>query len=100
MAEFKYVMQQLRRARLEHNLEDSPLFSPSAKGTTDDMLDQCEQEVLNWAKEHPEQRYPTWYDWLFEIGAIDIENALITSLGKRIPKDIAEAHNIKPINGE
>ena len=100
MAEFKYIMQQLRRARFENNLEDSPLFRHSAKETTDDRIDQCEQEVLIWAKEHPEPMYPTWYRWLITVGAINRSEDLFVDLQKEIPKDIAEAHNIKPINGE
>lgn len=27
-----------------------------------------EKEVLSWAKDNPEPRYPTWAEWLCEVG--------------------------------
>lgn len=48
-----------------------------------------EKSILEWAKEHPEPIYPTWYEWLCSIGAWN-------KAGDPIPANIAVKLGIRP----
>lgn len=75
------------------------------------------QEVMDWAKAHPEPRYPTWKEWWrreFPNADTDIAPCMFgvrerfgcTSgncdkcRAQPIPADIAEKLGIKPIGGK
>ena len=48
--------------------------------------------VMNWAKEHPEPRKPTWLELLVSLGVYNgIRADLYKELGKTVPDDILEA---------
>lgn len=59
--------------------------------------------VMTWAAEHPKLMYPTWGEYLCNIGLIhDCKDAV--EMGRRlfdssIPADIAEKLGIKPKEG-
>lgn len=70
---------------------------------SDDDVINFENEVMAWAAEHPEPVYPTWWEWLFSIGAVtrkvkpDVAATLIdTGLLDYIPADMAEKLGIEP----
>ena len=46
--------------------------------------------VMQWAAEHPEPVYPTWWDW-FAAGGLDPDDP--------IPADIAEKLGLEPKEG-
>ena len=67
---------------------------------------ELEHIIMQWAAEHPEPVYPTWWEWLFGIGAVtrkvkpDVASNLIeTGLLDPIPADIAEKLGIEPKEG-
>ena len=63
-----------------------------------------ENRVMGWAAEHPEPKYPTWYDYLFSIGVFYNEHTAGGDVTKihwgntmtPIPADIAEKLGIQP----
>lgn len=64
---------------------------------------EIERKVMEWAKENPEPVYPTWWEWLFSIGAVtrkvkpDVAAMLIdTGLLDPIPADMAQKLGIEP----
>lgn len=70
-------------------------------------LGEAERRVMAWAKEHPELQYPTWGDWLAEMGIINWEDngdgdgvySVMRPTFKmcaQIPADIAEKLGLKP----
>ena len=78
-----------------------------------------ERDVMQWAAEHPEPKYPTWYEWQqanFEghtrwicpmAFAVPCPCKSVTSIdgctkcrNNQIPAHIAEKLGIKPIGGE
>lgn len=55
--------------------------------------------VMSWAAEHPEPVYPTWEDWLLDIGVIRKGMSwsdLNIPLRKSIPANIAEKLGLQP----
>lgn len=61
--------------------------------------DSVERTIMSWAAEHPEPVYPTWGDWLAEIGLISWQNngdgvysVMVPTfkMCKPIPADIAQ----------
>ena len=72
MAEFMYIMEQVRRICYEHSdCEMCPLYKiHNSSGCAFDYyvsdgvsLDEVERRVMQWAAEHPEPVYPTWDEW-------------------------------------
>lgn len=62
-----------------------------------------EEEIMKWAAENPEPQYPTWWEWLFSIGAVtrkvkpDVAATLIdTGLLDHIHADMAKKLGIAP----
>lgn len=112
MAEFKEIMKQARRM-CDANCEKCPLgnvvgnICPVAV-TGNDEVAEIERIVMDWAKEHPEPRYPNWIDWLYQMGVYRDEKrngnvhtcCLTENAYLSIPADIAEKLGIKPIGGE
>lgn len=55
-------------------------------------IPKIEKIVMNWAKEHPEPRKPTWLELLVSLGVYNgIRADLYKELGKTVPDDILEA---------
>ena len=113
MAEFQEVMRQLGRI-CANNFEecdicDLRLFCPSKtfldKYCKSGRTERLEEMIMKWAVEHPEPVYPTWGDWLAEMGLIcweDNGNGVYSTMTPTfkmctgIPADIAEKLGIEP----
>lgn len=57
-------------------------------------LERIEKVVKEWVAENPE--YPTWIDWLMDVGAISKDMWSVSELQKHIPKEIAEKIGVVP----
>ena len=79
MAEFSEVMKQLARMTNACNgkCDECPLdnsaicIGPWCAGNTEGIAE-AERIVMQWAAEHPEPVYPSWGDYLCEIGLINV----------------------------
>ncbi len=67
--------------------------------------ERIEKYIMSWAAEHPEPVYPTWEDWLKEMGLIFWENNVddvypvmvpTFKMFTQIPADIAQKLGIEP----
>ena len=119
MAEFQEVMRQWRRFCESHNHCGECEFD--GKGIcgeahlTDIPYADIELRIMSWAVEHPEPVYPTWLEWLQEMGVMtDIHDRLnnykqvmevcgkplysipTTKVFCHIPADIAEKLGLQP----
>ena len=69
----------------------------------DDELHRVEEKIMAWAAEHPEPVYPTWLEWLSDMGLIvkngDAYAFHFIRATKHIPSDIAEKLGIEPKEG-
>ena len=63
---------------------------------------------MSWAAEHPEPVYPTWGDWLAEIGLISwgnngdgVYSVMVPTfkMCTKIPADIAQKLGLQPKEG-
>lgn len=69
--------------------------------------DRVEKVVVAWAAEHPEPDYPTWMEWLTDLGAIPkaiswdepLVEAVYDAIQEHIPADIAQKLGIEPKEG-
>ena len=115
MAEFVDVLRQFdRMCKVNNGCINCPLHEP------DGVSDRCsigafindskriEREIMCWAAENPEPVYPTWGDWLAEIGLINWQNngegvySVMVPTFKMcnpIPADIAQKLGIEPKEG-
>ena len=125
MAEFMYIMEQVRRICYEHSdCEMCPLYKMhNSSGCAFDYyvsdgvsLDEVERKIDAWAKKHPEPVYPTWSEWQNSIFIDGIKRILPCEFGSSnrfkckektcyqcinepIPADIADKLGIKPKEG-
>ena len=125
MAEFMYIMEQVRRICYEHSdCEMCPLYKiHNSSGCAFDYyvsdgvsLDEVERKIDAWAKKHPEPVYPTWSEWQNSIFIDGIKRIVQCEFGgsnrfkckeetcyqcinEPIPADIAEKLGIKPKEG-
>ena len=109
MAEFRDVMKQWRRMCANTPCKKCEIYE-FCEGFPSLDSDRIEEIVTRWAEAHPEPVYPTWWEWLFSIGAVtrkvkpDVAATLIdTGLLDFIPADIAQKLDIKPlpiVNGD
>ena len=88
-----------------------PLGTNTACGVIEDALDSDIEDmakaIAQWVEEHPEPVYPTWAEWLTDVGAIPkviswdepLVEAVYDALQKPIPADIAEKLGIEPKEG-
>ena len=84
--------------------------------TSEMDCEEVERRVMQWAKEHPGQVYPTWSEWQnstfpdaviyispCEFGSYDrfkcSETPCDKCMNRQIPADIAEKLGIKPKEG-
>lgn len=72
MAEFKDVITNARRLCRSRDFCNGCPFSPADEvcyfdsmgdAYNDVDLEKIESIVMQWAKEHPEKKYPTWIEW-------------------------------------
>ena len=98
MAEFVEVTKQFNRLCGSTSCPECPLEGHCWWDRACSAPDEFEKLVMDWAKEHPEPEYPTWYEWLKEQGILYTEDlAPISDKGfEPIPADIVEKLGIKP----
>lgn len=125
MADFVQTMKDWRRM-CKHYSDESmkygqacadmcPLGPNTACGdigmATDMDIEVMAKEVSKWAAEHPEPVYPTWAEWLNNIGVIISDRPFPalnipvcvyqagTKMVKPIPADLAEKLGLQPKEG-
>ena len=60
----------------------------------------AEEVIMSWAAKNPEPVYPTWEEYLRNVGVIPTDQDIIqTFLKTHIPADIAQKLGIKPKEG-
>lgn len=63
----------------------------------------AEEIIMSWAAEHPAQVYPTWGEYLCDIGLIgdctESEDVIFRLFNNVIPADIAQKLGIEPKEG-
>lgn len=110
MAEFKDVIRHYRR--MIKSWKDSGIFSEKdIEKAANDMIAipnemaalSFERYVMSWAKEHPEKKYPSWADYLMDIGVIGMvlpheSYKLVSALSdSEIPENIAKKLGLEPM---
>ena len=115
MAEFQEMVREFHRLcetqrRLHKNTCDKCPIKIATMGT----MFQCyryvlekpkeaENIIMSWAAKHPEPVYPTWIDWLADMGLIiktaDHYAFSFTNACDFIPADIAQKLGIEPKEG-
>lgn len=113
MAEFKEVVHHFQR--MVKSWEDGGLFEKDnlekAAASMIAIPDETaalnfERYVMNWAKEHPEKKYPSWTDYLMDIGVIgkvlphEGYKIVLMLANSEIPEEIAKKLQIKPVREE
>ena len=114
MAEFQEVMRQWKRMCDTYTTDDAANCCKGCRmagrgcgaiyETDNADPDVIERETMTWAAEHPEPKYPTWYEWLVSVGVLGINKdrdciMLKPELRHPIPADIAEKLGIEPKEG-
>lgn len=116
MADFTTVMHEMQRMCeafiKKDECQNCPLINNPVCGSPVDIdgkdIAKAEADTMAWAAEHPEPQYPTWSEWLVEIGVFPemmstipskALDAIINGVCKPIPADIAEKQGIKPKEG-
>ena len=114
MAEFQEVLRQWRRMCTANRCSNCP-------GRTMDTEDgicmlekpnvlrqrteeECESIIMQWAAEHPEPVYPSWWSYLESIGVLPHEVTFaqlkpVDGLLGAIPADIAKKLGLQPKEG-
>lgn len=121
MIDFSEVMRQWRRMcdTMSAKYRDNPCKYCPLDNVVDNGCDaifamdiatdynEIAEIVMKWAKENPELEYPTWGDWIVEMGLakwVDEDDPFSATLRPtfkmctKIPADIAEKLGIKPKN--
>ena len=84
---------------------NSGLCSKGISEQTDEDIASGERTIMQWAAEHPEPAYPTWSEWLVNIGVFPkmmstipskALDAISNGVCKPIPADIAKKLGIEP----
>ena len=114
MAEFQEVCKHLKRMceRYGDNcikcpLGDKDYCSLSAGDRTAETYKKAEEIIMTWAAEHPEPVYPTWMEWLTDVGAIPkaiswdepLVEAVYDAIQNPIPAGMAQKLGIAPKEG-
>ena len=110
MAEFRFVMRQWRRMCDGVRCDECILRNfcdadPCSRH--DGEIDVIEDTVLQWAAEHPEPIYPTWWKYMCMIGVIPDtlgdktlgEVTVYRLMNTYIPADIAQKLGLTPKDG-
>lgn len=122
MAEYVEVMNQKRRmcnsyalCSMGCPLYDTDFCSKNSGEKTNADFPEVERRTMAWAAEHPEPKYPTWLEWLHDLGLIVQREGTFTEYGpnevfsaikkvdiltikgyQSIPADIAQKLGIEP----
>ena len=115
MAEFQDVMEQFDRMCWYYQRKrECPMACPmngvnisQCRKVAFEKPKETEEIVMKWAAEHPEQVYPTWMEWLTDLGAIPkaiswdepLVEAVYDAIQERIPADLAQKLGIEPKEG-
>ena len=108
MAEFQEVMRQYYRmcngyicaSSCPMKDHETQFCESMGRIATDMGAEKVERIILDWAAEHPEPVYPTWVEWLRQIGVVPSEQKCFHSwLFDHIPADIAEKLGLQPKEG-
>ena len=108
MAEFNEVMRQYKRMCDSNSCIECPMYCQCGMGVVKSAPDTFEKRVMEWAEAHPEPVYPTWIEWMRDIGLAekpglwnDFKGNVFatTQIYQPIPADIAEKLGIKPKEG-
>lgn len=110
--EFKKAMEIMRLICrcVDIDCDECPLFLDgkcSVRPWADSDVVRVEGILEKWEKTHPEPQYPTWGDWLAEMGVINWEDngdgdgvysVMVPTfkMCNQIPADIAEKLGLKP----
>lgn len=118
MAEFLEVMRQGKRmCERRDACVSCPIFNakigcPVVCYEDDRLMADVERSIMDWAAEHPEQRYPTWNEWhesnfpgvsspicpeYFSNNICESHETCTQCRAQPIPADIAQKLGIKPI---
>lgn len=99
MAEFKEVMQQYNRM-FEACKQGVSVPVEASYANAVKRPDFFEEVVMSWAAEHPEPVYPTWGEYLCDIGLIDVcmseKEAIDRIFFNTISPDTAGKLGVKP----
>lgn len=115
MAEFQEVMKQWVRVRkaTASNLDGNVLSVYPLEDYDDRLIADIEKNVMQWAADHPEPVYPTWFEWLEQVNVagraydpepyysgdkeVYLRTAAFTPKAfEAIPADIAQKLGIEP----
>ena len=90
----------------------NPLICKFTPNKHCEHIEKTEEFIIEWAKEHPKPKYPTWLRWLVKQKVLMSENCFHfpnlmaavyqpgENLFKEIPQEIAEALGIPPEENE
>ena len=100
MSDFVQTMKDWRRMCKDRRcdicrLEVNGICNTDPESRTDEDIWKIEKTINEWAAEHPEPVYPTWYEFLGDIYPASWD--LIAN--KRVPADIAQKLGIEPKEG-
>ena len=113
MAEFQEVLRQWRRMCTKNNCDQCPgkgkyqydSICQHVKSKIQLEPDAVENIIMSWAAEHPEPVYPTWGEWLENMGIVSKAKSEYSEIfdticvGTRmfdpIPADIAQKLGIE-----
>ena len=105
MAEFVEVIKQFDRLCGSTDCIECPMEGHCCVADARNDPDVFEKSVMDRAKEHPEHVYPTWIEWMRDIGLAEKPGLwnyftgnvfATTKIYQPIPADIAERLGIKP----
>lgn len=117
MAEFREVMKQWVRVRkaTASNLDGNVLSVYPLEDYDDRLIADIEKNVMQWAVDHPEPVYPTWSEWLLDVGGgkkrrfesrgyagnteVVSHDYYVCALDIPIPSDLAQKLGIEPKAG-
>lgn len=108
MAEFADVMRQWVRVRkaTASSAEENVLSVYPLEEYDDALIADIEKNVMQWAAEHPEPVYPTWYEYLEKVFdpevtkyPDDAEAFFYAACTNRIKADTAQKLGIEPKEG-
>lgn len=118
MAEFQEMVRELHRlCETQRRLHENTCNKCPIKIATMGTIFQCyryvlekpkeaENIIMSWAAEHPEPVYPTWGEWLMQLGVMgrtsrEMSNPYYAEAkaASPIPADIAQKLGIEPKEG-
>ena len=116
MAEYNDVIKQFKRMCWYYSRDKVQKSCPMCTSYPNCNIGQCRKiafeepehfaaTVMQWAAEHPEPQYPTWWEWLENMGIVSKAKSEsskffdTTRMYDNIPADIAQKFGIEPKEG-